>query len=72
MRTKRLVLLAGLLFLMAGTAFAQIDVNPCGGADPDDVSSDCPIDSWVLLLLVAAMLLAFRQLKKEKKPLIAA
>jgi hypothetical protein len=66
MRVKRLVLLAVLLFLMVVPVFAQIDVNPCGGADPDDTSSDCPIDSWVALLILTAIFLAYRQLKKEK------
>lgn len=62
--TKRITffgLLAGFLFLLPGQIFAQ-PINPC--TDPTD---PCPIDSNLIVLFVAVVLIAAKKAYDYKK-----
>jgi hypothetical protein len=57
------------LFSIA-TAFAQ--QVPCSG-DPDDDDYDpngCPLDTWVILLVVVALILTFIHLHRKRKAVL--
>ena len=55
-----------LLMLNVVVLYAQPG-EPCGGTDPD---ATCPLDTWVIVLAVAATALAaFHLYRKQKSPL---
>ena len=57
------------LFLLAFTAlsvFAQPG-EPCNGNDPD---AYCPLDTWVIVLAIAATLFAAWHLNRKQKALV--
>jgi hypothetical protein len=58
------------LMLSAVIAFAQGGPGePCGGTDPD---ATCPLDSWVMVLAVIAVVFASVHLyRKQKANLLA-
>ncbi|QEM08947.1 hypothetical protein [Mucilaginibacter rubeus] len=63
---KVIVLTAIFLFSIA-TAFAQ--EIPCAG-DPDDEDYDpnnCPLDTWVILLVAVVLILTFIHLHRRQK-----
>lgn len=54
------------LVLINLSCFAQV-TNPCGGSgDPDDPTT-CPLDSWVLVLVAAALIFVTLQLYRQQK-----
>jgi len=65
MRIK-LVLLTAFLILINLSSFAQLE-NPCGGTgDPDDPTT-CPLDSWVLILAITALIFtAFHLYRRQQ------
>ena len=72
---KKFFSLCGLLFVNIAISYAQgdIDPNPCGGdVDPDDTTTPCqvPLDTWVYILVIAAVIFGVYHLyKKQKSPL---
>lgn len=62
---KKFVVTILILFLFVGNIYAQIDCDPfnpfVGDCEPEDV----PIDSGVIFLMVAGILLGLRALKKD-------
>ncbi|MES2279320.1 MAG: hypothetical protein V4592_25025 [Bacteroidota bacterium] len=68
-RYKAFLILTGLLFTFV-TTFAQV---PCSG-DPDDPGYDpngcpAPLDTWVIVLVIAALFLGYRYMQKQQKNL---
>jgi hypothetical protein len=64
---KVITIIVLFLFTVA-TAFAQDEV-PCGG-DPDDGDYDpnnCPLDTWVILLVALALILTVIHLHRRRK-----
>ena len=63
MRVK--IFSGALLLLILNTAvlYAQPG-EPCGGTDPD---ATCPLDTWVLVLAVIALIFAFSRLYRKQK-----
>ena len=64
----RVLLIIGvinILFMAQSKLFAQGDFG-CGDEDP---SEDCPIDTWVYLLVVLIVILAVYNLWKKKDEL---
>jgi len=58
-----------LLILNSAVLYAQPGV-PCGGTDPD---ATCPLDTWVIVLAIIAVIFAAYHLhRKQKSPLPAA
>ncbi|MFS2187899.1 hypothetical protein ACCC92_14575 [Mucilaginibacter sp. Mucisp84] len=49
------------------SCFAQLD-NPCDNADGD---ANCPLDTWVIVLAVAALTFAVTHLYRKQKSLQA-
>jgi hypothetical protein len=62
MRVKVFCGVFALLMLNAVFLFAQ--GSPCGGTDPDEV---CPLDTWVVVLAVAAFVFAAIHLYRKQK-----
>jgi len=66
------VITVTVIFLFSiATAFAQ--QVPCSG-DPDDEDYDpngCPLDTWVLLLVVIALILTVIHLNRRRKTALA-
>jgi hypothetical protein len=54
-----------LLLISAAHVFAQ--PLPCAGDDPDGT---CPLDTWVIALVVAASCFAAAKLYRNKKPVL--
>ncbi|MET3978854.1 hypothetical protein ABIB62_001423 [Mucilaginibacter sp. UYP25] len=52
-----------LLLTISTISFAQI-TNPCGGTDDDDV---CPLDTWVYVLVVAAVIYGAYKMNQKQK-----
>ena len=65
MRLK--IFFSTLLLLLTNVAliFAQDPGEPCGGNDPDSVG--CPLDTWVVLLAIVAIIFAAWNLQKRRK-----
>jgi len=54
---------------MLNAVFLFAQGSPCGGTDPDEV---CPLDTWVVVLAVAAFVFAAIHLyRKQKAALVA-
>lgn len=56
-----------LLFLNVLTTFAQASGDPgepCAGTDPD---SDCPLDNWIIVLVVVSVLIAAWHLSRKRR-----
>jgi hypothetical protein len=60
---KRIVLSLFFVLLTTVTLFAQGGL-PCGDGDPDGVT--CPIDSWVILFAVGALIITTLYLYRKK------
>lgn len=54
-----------LLLLNIVTAHAQT-VNPCLG---DDIDNPCPLDTWVIVLVIAATIFAAFSLYRRQRPI---
>jgi hypothetical protein len=61
---KRFLLTALFLIANIGLLFAQGEL-PCGDGDPDGVT--CPIDSWVVVLVIGTLIFAVLQLHNKQK-----
>jgi hypothetical protein len=56
-----------LLMLNAAVLFAQTGIGePCEGNDPD---STCPLDTWVIVLAVVAVVFAVIRLRRKQQAL---
>lgn len=67
MKLKAALIVLGISFLATVSANAQsgITILPCGGQDED--STSCPLDTWVIVLVVAfAVFAAFTLLKRKR------
>ncbi|MFI5160140.1 MAG: hypothetical protein ACHQHN_02635 [Sphingobacteriales bacterium] len=62
MKLKAGISLSVLLLLSVITAHAQ--GLPCGGDDPD---ATCPLDTWVVVLVIASSVFAAFTLLKRKR-----
>ncbi|SEO31462.1 hypothetical protein SAMN05192574_10738 [Mucilaginibacter gossypiicola] len=63
------ITIIAIFLLSIATVFAQEEV-PCGGG-PDDGDYDpnnCPLDTWVILLVVMALILTVIHLHRRRKP----
>lgn len=63
----KLKVLGGVLVLMVlnfSFAYAQID-NPCDGSDPDN--TNCPLDTWVFVLAIIAVIFTAVHLRKKDR-----
>jgi hypothetical protein len=71
MRSKLFGAALLLFILNASVLFAQTNPGePCGGTDPD---ATCPLDTWVIVLAMFAVVFAAWHLyRKQKAPLPAA
>ncbi|MDR3693260.1 hypothetical protein [Mucilaginibacter sp.] len=62
-----------LLFILNSSVLFAQSTNPgepCGGTDPD---ATCPLDTWVIILaMVAVVFAAWHLYRKQKSPLPAA
>ena len=64
-RIKSFAVIIFLVFINLA-CFAQVS-NPCGGSgDPDDPTT-CPLDSWVMILVAAALIFVTLRLYKQQK-----
>ena len=62
MKTKAIFSVFIITLLSVANAYAQIGL-PCAGDDPD---TPCPLDTWVIVLVVAAsMFAAFRLYRRQ-------
>ncbi|MBD1393061.1 hypothetical protein [Mucilaginibacter glaciei] len=72
---KKILFTISIVILNISFALAQgdIDPNPCGGdADPEDVGAcPVPLDTWVYVLVVAALIFGAYRLYKNNKALAA-
>jgi hypothetical protein len=64
-----------LLFVNIAICYAQDDdiELPCGGnGDPDITTTPCevPLDTWVYILVIAAVIFGVYHLYKKQKPLL--
>ncbi|WP_299502144.1 hypothetical protein [Mucilaginibacter sp.] len=63
---KKTIALTLLFLVMAMTVVAQDPGAPaCGGGDPD--LSDCPLDSWVMLLAGCGLIITVLYLNNKQK-----
>lgn len=60
------VILMGGLFFTPVTSYAQGGELPCGGNDPTD-SNPCPLDTWVWVLVAAALIFGAVYLQRQQK-----
>lgn len=70
MKTKIAFGVILLLLINVVSAFAQEGgegPNPCGDFDLD---GNCPLDTWVIALVIAASLFAVLKLYRNKKPVL--
>ena len=56
-----------LLLVNTVNLFAQSDFNPCFG---DDIDNPCPLDTWVIALVIAASLIAAVKLHRSKNSVL--
>ncbi len=61
-----LTILAGSMVLLPSISFAQGGDLPCGGDDPT-TSTPCPLDTWVWVLAVVAVILGAIYLQRKQK-----
>jgi hypothetical protein len=61
-----LIILAGSIILLPSISFAQSADLPCGGDDPT-TSTPCPLDTWVWVLAVIAVVLGAMYLHRKQK-----
>ena len=61
---KRKVGLGVLLLLLFNIITAKAQTLPCGGTDPDAM---CPLDSWVIVLVIAASIFAAFNLYRRQR-----
>ncbi len=70
MRGKKFLVALILLILNTAVLYAQPG-EPCAGTDPD---ATCPLDTWVFILAIAALVLAtfhlYRKSSKQKANLL--
>jgi hypothetical protein len=66
---RRIILILLFLFANVTVLFAQLLGGPgsgaCDNADPD--TSDCPLDSWVIILVACALVFAVFHLYQKQK-----
>ncbi|HVW13803.1 MAG TPA: hypothetical protein VHB54_08280 [Mucilaginibacter sp.] len=56
--------LSVLVLILISVATAHAQGLPCGGDDPD---ATCPLDTWVIVLVIAASVFAaYRLFRKQK------
>jgi hypothetical protein len=58
----------GVFVLLLFSAVAHAQVLPCGGEDPD---ATCPLDTWVIVLVIASSAFAAFTLFRRKKAIRA-
>jgi hypothetical protein len=61
-----LTILTGSILLLPSISFAQGGDLPCGGDDPT-TSNPCPLDTWVWMLAVVAVILGAIYLQRKQK-----
>jgi len=61
-----LIILLGSIVLLPTISFAQGGDLPCGGDDPT-TSTPCPLDTWVWVLAVVAVILGAMYLQRKQK-----
>jgi len=61
-----LIILSGSVVLLPTISFAQGGDLPCGGDDPT-TSTPCPLDTWVWVLAVVAVILGAIYLQHKQK-----
>jgi hypothetical protein len=61
-----LTILAGSILLLPSISFAQGGDLPCGGDDPT-TSTPCPLDTWVWVLAVVAVIFGAMYLQRKQK-----
>jgi len=65
-KTVSLIILSGSMLLLPVVSFAQGGDLPCGGDDPT-TSNPCPLDSWVWVLALTAMVFGAIYLHRRQK-----
>lgn len=60
------IMLTGGLFLLPAVSHAQGGDLPCGGDDPT-TSVPCPLDTWVWVLVAAAVIFGAVYLQRREK-----
>lgn len=65
MKRKFILVLLVVLLISVSQLFAQ--GTPCGDSGDPDVPSQCPLDTWVLLLVAAFLIYATVRLYKKQK-----
>ena len=55
-----------LTIMSYASLFAQ--GTPCGDSGDPDVASECPLDTWVLVLVAAFLIIATMRLYKKGQP----
>lgn len=63
-----LIVLLGSIISLPSITFAQGGDLPCGGDDPT-TSNPCPIDTWIWVLVVVAVILGATHLQRKQKQL---
>jgi hypothetical protein len=62
------IILSGCLLLLPVLSFAQDgDGPPCSDSDPIDAGPGCPLDTWVIVLAVIAVVFATIYLYRKQK-----
>jgi len=61
-----LIILSGSILLLPTISFAQGGDLPCGGDDPT-TSNPCPLDTWVWVLAVLAVIMGAVYLQHKQK-----
>jgi hypothetical protein len=62
------IILWACLILLPIISFAQDgDGPPCEDSDPIDAGPDCPLDTWVIILVVVALIFATIHLYRKQK-----
>ena len=61
-----LIILSGSMLLLPVISFAQGGDLPCGGDDPT-TSTPCPLDSWVWVLALIAVIFGTIYLYRQQK-----
>lgn len=64
---KKIFVTTLIFVITALSCFAQLE-DPC---DPTDNDAFCPLDTWVIVLAVAAFIFAATHLYRKQKPLQA-
>ena len=65
-KTVSLIILSGSMLLLPMVSFAQGGDLPCGGDDPT-TSTPCPLDSWVWVLALIAVVFGSIYLHRRQK-----